>query len=118
MKKKFLIISIALAGIIPLGVFAAAAKAPFYYGVWLPYWQGQNGAQNISQNLDKLDEVSPFSYEIGANGALVDDLSIGNGSWAPWFSAVKELNIKIIPTIADFDGNGIYNMLSNTASRQ
>jgi spore germination protein YaaH len=97
---------------------SAAMKAPFYYGVWLPYWQSQNGAQNVAQNLDELDEVSPFSYEIGNGGTLIDDLNIGNGSWNPWFSAVSELGIKIIPTIADFDGNGIYNMLSNTATRQ
>jgi spore germination protein YaaH len=119
MKKKLTFGLLALS-LIPAFILVAnaATKAPFYYGVWLPYWQGQNGAQNISQNLDKLDEVSPFSYEIGANGALVDDLSIGNGSWAPWFSAVREDNIKIIPTIADFDGAGIYTMLSNTASRR
>jgi GH18 family chitinase len=120
MSKKILIIGIILATCAPLGVFAAtsAAKTPFYYGVWLPYWQGQNGAANISQNLDKLDEVSPFSYEIGSGGALIDDLNIDNGSWAPWFSAVKEDNIKILPTIADFDPNAIYNLLSNTKSRQ
>jgi len=100
----------------------AAAKAPaptpLKYGVWLPYWTSQSGAQNISQNLDELDEVSPFSYEVGSGYSLVDDLNIGNGSWTPWFSAVKELGIKIIPTIAWFDGNGIYNMLSSTSTRQ
>ncbi len=116
MPKKILIIGIVLAACVPIGVFAATT--PFYYGVWLPYWQGQNGAANISQNLDKLNEVSPFSYEIGSGGALIDDLNIGNGSWAPWFSAVKEDNIKIIPTIADFDPTAIYNLLSSTASRQ
>lgn len=98
--------------------FALAATTPLKYGVWLPYWQSQNGAQDIAQNLDQLDEVSPFSYEIGSGYSLVDDLNIGNGSWAPWFSAVKELGIKIIPTIAWFDGNGIYTMLSNTKTRQ
>lgn len=97
---------------------ATTAKLPFQYGVWLPYWTSQNGAQNIAQNLDSLDEVSPFSYELGTNGTLIDDLNIGNGSWAGWFSAVKEIGIKIIPTIADFNGNGIYNLLSSTSSRQ
>jgi spore germination protein len=93
-------------------------QAPFYYGVWLPYWQSVNGAQDVAQNLTTLDEVSPFSYEIGTGGMLIDDLGIGQGNWIPWFSAVRELGIKIIPTIAWFDGNGIYNMLSNTKTRQ
>jgi spore germination protein len=116
MKKKLTLLGIALLAI-PV-VALGATKAPFYYGVWLPYWQGQNGAANISQNLDRLDEVSPFSYEIGSGGTLIDDLNIDSGSWAPWFSAVREDNIKILPTIADFDPNAIYNLLSNTASRQ
>jgi spore germination protein YaaH len=120
MPKKILIIGIILAASVPAGVFAAtsAAKTPFYYGVWLPYWQGQNGAANVALNLNSLDEVSPFSYEIGNGGTLIDDLNIGDGSWAPWFSAVHDDGIKIIPTIADFDPNAIYNLLSNTASRQ
>ncbi|HVO28840.1 MAG TPA: glycosyl hydrolase family 18 protein, partial [Candidatus Paceibacterota bacterium] len=123
MFKKYLITGFVAALAVPFCAFAAttaqaASTAPFYYGVWLPFWQSQAGAQNISQNLDQLDEVSPFSYEIGSGGSLIDSLNIGNGSWDPWFSAVSELGIKIIPTVAWFDGTGIYNLLSNTKSRQ
>ena len=100
------------------GVSFAATKVPFQYGVWLPYWQSQNGAMNISQNLDSLNEISPFSYEINAKGELYDDLMIGNGSWDAWFGAVRELGIKIIPTIAWFDAGGIQKLLSNTKTRQ
>ena len=76
----------AVAAILPVVLFAsaanaAAAKAPFYYGVWLPFWQSQNGASDISVNLSSLHEVSPFSYEMSSHGALIDDLKIGNGSW-------------------------------------
>ena len=116
MKKKLTFIGIVLLAI-PVVAFGTT-KAPFHYGVWLPYWQGQNGAANVAQNLDQLDEVSPFSYKVGSGGTLVDDLNISNGSWAPWFSAVRESGIKIIPTIAWFNGSGIYNLLSGTRSRQ
>ena len=123
MKRILTIGALLLSALIILGFATAntsnaATKAPFYYGAWIPYWQGQNGAQNISQNLDNIQEVSPFSYEIGVGGTLIDELQIGNGSWAPWFSAIHELGIKVIPTIAWFDGNGIYNMLSSAKSRQ
>ena len=96
----------------------AAAKAPFYYGVWLPFWQSQNGAASIAVNLDTLHEVSPFSYELSASGALIDDLNIGNGSWDAWFGAVHDAGVKIIPTIAWFDTANIYKLLSNTKKRQ
>lgn len=97
---------------------SAATKAPFYYGVWLPFWQSQSGAANIAVNLDSLHEVSPFSYEMNASGGLIDDLNIGNGSWDAWFGAVREAGVKIIPTFAWFDAGPIYRLLSNTKKRQ
>ncbi len=97
---------------------ATTASTKLIYGAWVPYWQSQPGEEDIAIHLDSLNEVSPFSYEIGQGGSLIDDLNINNGSWAGWFSAISELNVKIIPTIADFDATAIYNLLSNTQSRQ
>jgi spore germination protein YaaH len=68
--------------------------------------------------LEKLHEVSPFSYRIGGPTGFIDDLKIDSGLWDAWFSSVRDLNIKIIPTIAWFDGDGIYSMLSSAKSRQ
>lgn len=120
MRKNIAKILFAAAFFIALPIFFAFAvtKQPFYYGVWLPFWKGQSGAQQIAINLDKLHEVSPFSYEVGAKGVLIDDLNIGNGSWNAWFSSVRDLGIKIIPTIAWFNANGIHALLSNTQSRR
>jgi spore germination protein len=97
---------------------AATKTAPLVYGAWVPFWQAQPGQEDIAIHLDSLNEVSPFSYEIGANGSLIDDLNINNGSWNGWFSAIHDGNVKIIPTIAWFDAGGIYNLLSNTRTRQ
>ncbi|HVM77175.1 MAG TPA: glycosyl hydrolase family 18 protein [Candidatus Paceibacterota bacterium] len=91
---------------------------PLVYAAWVPYWQSQSGQEDIALHLDAMDEVSPFSYEIGTGGSLIDDMNINNGSWDGWFSAIKDLNVKVIPTIADFQTNAIYRMLSNTKSRQ
>jgi len=128
MRTKIIFITCfaVLTGAIPLFALAAiapaaatpAASTPFYYGVWLPYWSAQDGAADVSIHLASLYEVSPFSYEIGPSGALVDDLNIGNGSWNTWFGAVRELGVKIIPTIAWFDGQGIQSLLSNTTKRR
>ena len=97
---------------------ATSLSKPLVYGAWVPFWQAQPGEEDIAIHLDSLNEVSPFSYEIGANGSLVDDLNINNGSWDGWFSAIRDDNVKIIPTIAWFDAGGIYNLLSNTKTRQ
>jgi spore germination protein len=97
----------------------APAKTPFYYGAWLPYWTTQGGEQEVAVNLNDFNEISPFSYEIvGNNGTIQDDLGISSGDWNGWFSAVREDNVKIIPTIAWFDTSGIYNLLSVSSTRQ
>ncbi len=133
MRIKILLILVVSAAI-PMAVFAAsstttttttatAAPAPvkkssFYYAAWLPFWQSQAGALDIALHLESLNEVSPFSYAVRSNGALRDDLKISSGTWDPWFSAVKELGTKVIPTIAWFDGDGIQALLSSSRKRQ
>ena len=47
------------------------------------------GEQQIAVNLDSLNEVSPFSYEIVSGGAIKDDLGINQGLWTGWISAVQ-----------------------------
>ena len=96
----------------------AASPVPLKYGVWLPFWKAQNGAEDVSTNLDKLDEVSPFSYEVVSGGKIFDDANINDGSWSGWFSAARELGVKIIPTIAWFETTPMYNLLSNANARQ
>ncbi|HUX36228.1 MAG TPA: glycosyl hydrolase family 18 protein [Candidatus Paceibacterota bacterium] len=94
----------------------SAQAAPFYYAGWLPFWKKQSGAQDISNNLYKFQELSPFSYEI-KNGAIVDDLKLTEGFWPAWLSAIHDAGVKNIPTIAWFDGQGIQNLLSNKSKR-
>lgn len=105
-------------GAVPFFALAATAKLPFYYGAWVPYWTGQAGEQQIAVNLDSLNEVSPFSYEIVDGGTIQDDLGIDKGLWTAWISAVQSGGVKVIPTIAWFDTNGIYNLLSVASTRR
>ncbi len=98
-------------------ISSAATKAPFYYAGWLPFWKKQNGAQDISGNLDKFHELSPFSYEVRPDGSLIDSLKITEGFWPAWLSAIHDSGVKNIPTIAWFDGPGLHKLLSNKKTR-
>ncbi len=120
MKTKTIYIAIffCAAGVALFFASAVSAKTPFLYGVWLPFWEAKSGAADISLHLNSLNEISPFSYEIVSGGNLKDDLRIGNGSWSGWFSALRELGIKITPTIAWFNGDSIYAVLSKAKTRQ
>ncbi len=119
MKKglRFIIILIVITSFIfpPLDSYAATSK--FYYAGWLPFWKKQSGANNIALSLEKFQEISPFSYEVGSNGKLIDVLKIKEGFWPAWLSALRDMKIKIIPTIAWFDGPAIHKLLSNKTTR-
>jgi spore germination protein YaaH len=117
MRTKILSLILFAAVLAPSLAFGAN-KSKLYYGVWLPFWKAQAGQQDIAVHLDSIDEISPFSYEVGSNGALIDDLGIGSGDWFGWLGAIHDSHTKVIPTIAWFDGPAIYSLLSNTKKRQ
>lgn len=110
------------AGASPAGaatpVQSAASTPTLKVGAWLPYWQGNAGAEDIALHLAKYSEISPFSYEINSQGLITDPLMIANGNWDLYFSALRDMNVKIIPTIAYFDTQGLYTLLSNAKTRQ
>jgi spore germination protein YaaH len=122
MSRKLAILSalFILFGVVPSAALAAttASAAKLQYGAWLPFWQAQAGEQDVAIHLDSFNEISLFSYEIGNNGAILDDLKIGGGAWDGWILAVKNMGVKVIPTIAWFDADGIEKLLSNTGTRQ
>ncbi len=107
-----------IAAVVPLGCISAVfAAAPFYYAGWIPFWQEQSGAHDIAPHLGNVREVSPFSYEVNSDGTLVDDLHINQGFWPAWLAAVRDGGVKVIPTIAWFDGSSIQKLLSNKTLR-
>ncbi len=119
MKKNLLIAVILGVALGALPVFVEADSQPkLYYAGWLPYWKKASGVQETALHLEKLNEISPFSYEVKSNGTLVDKLKIATDKfWPAWFSAVRDSKTKILPTIAWFDGKGIHALLSNSKKR-
>jgi len=116
------ILKIIFLGLIIISVFLptiifAAAKTPFYYAGWIPFWKDQAGAHDLSIHLGSIQEISPFSYEIDSKGNLIDKIQINKDFWPGWLSAVRDAKVKIIPTIAWFDGNNIHKILSNKTTR-
>lgn len=121
MKKRSIAILISalllMSSLGPSTTFAAAAK--LQYTGWLPFWEEQRGALDTALHLNQLTSVSPFSYEVTSGGKkLSDSIGIHSGLWPGWLSAVHDGGVKIIPTIAWFDGAGIHATLSNGPKRR
>ena len=115
---KIAILTAIIASVIFPSPIFAATKAKFYYAGWLPYWKKAGGTMETALNLDKLNEISPFSYEVNPDGTIVDKLKINTEQfWQTWFLAARDLKIKIIPTIAWFNDNAIHDVLSEKEFR-
>jgi len=117
MKRHASVKIFALIALISTFAPSASFAASFKYSAWLPFWKKGEGARDFALRMEKFSSISPFSYEVNANGTLKDSLRIENGSWDGWLDAVKDGGVKVIPTIALLDGDAVHALLSNKARR-
>lgn len=115
--KKYLIMFMLIMGVLPFFAFGAVkqkSSSQFLYGAWLPYWKKQEAFQEVSSNIQKFNELSPFSYEVNSDGMLIDKFKIDDELWTEFLkNENKNPRLKIIPTIAWFNGKEIHNILKN-----
>ncbi len=97
---------------------SAATKANFSYGAWFPFWKKADAILKFTSNIDRFHEISLFSYDVQKDGTLKDRLKMQSGPWSGWLTALHDLNIKILPTVAWFNGDEIDKILSNKNLRK
>ena len=87
-------------------------------GAWVPWFGGDAGVKDAISHIDKIDVVYPFVYEIAEDGAVVNRTNFDDGHWEELFSKAKEREVKVIPTLAWFDGEQINTVLSDKTARK
>jgi spore germination protein YaaH len=93
------------------------AVAPFLKAGWIPYWTKTAGGTETTENLSKLDIISPFSYEVDSSGNLVDKLKVSQEPWPTLFAQAKEKKIKVYPTVAWFSRSQMETILNDKTLR-
>ena len=71
----------------------------FSTSVWVPYWRKDGGAEEVVKNIDKIDIVSPFSYEMEETGTFRDPMKLDKGAFADMIRVAKENKKLVIPSI-------------------
>ena len=87
-------------------------------GAWVPWFGGDAGVKAAIDRIDKIDVVYPFVYEIASDGAVVNRANFDDGHWEELFNQAKEHDVKVIPTVAWFDGEQINTVLSDKTARK
>ena len=118
-------------------------KNDFTYSAWIPYWERWGGTDELLSlsnsnttiynsnftatntasvffgatssimNLDKLDIISPFTFEVDSTGAFLDKGKMSEDAFASLIAIAKAKNIKIYPTVLWTDGENIDKVLKD-----
>lgn len=102
--------------ILPSTSLAASNKAEV--AGWIPYWAADAGIKSASDNIDKLDTIYPFVYEIKPDGTLVNKVDFNDKEWEDLFDLARDNDVEIIPSVAWFDGAAIHSTLSSKTKRK
>lgn len=131
MTKKYIAI-LSISAAISFGVLYAAttpkkvktAKAPVYklkVAAWLPSWNSTEAVLQTSENLDYINEISPFAYYVNSDGTLKDDIT-NDDAWNYLDDQIKDYkgknkNISIIPSILWTDRTQMEEILNDKKKR-
>ena len=113
--RFFILVSLCIALTFPVSVFAASPQ--FVYAAWLPYWKKASGTPEMLLHTDRIQELSPFSYDVEQDGTVKDTMHLAAEPWTTLFAKARTNNDKIIPTVSWIDGAAILAALSATSSR-
>jgi len=86
-------------------------------GGWVPYWTSESGVESVIDNMDDIDILYPFVYEIAGGGDIVTKVDLDRGVWEDLLDEADDQRVEVIPTIAWFDGEGIHAVLSDRRAR-
>ncbi|MEI6352588.1 MAG: glycosyl hydrolase family 18 protein [Candidatus Nomurabacteria bacterium] len=123
-------------------------KTSFSYSVWIPYWARWGGTDELlasstisgisynsnfnsttsvsnfygstssKMNLDKLDIISPFTFNVDSTGAFLDKGNLNNDTFNNLIKIAQAKKIKIYPTVLWTDANQMDKVLSDKDLQQ
>lgn len=85
---------------------------------WVPWFQLEEGMESALDNIDELDTVYLFVYEIDGAGHIVEKADLDSRDWENFIEELDDERVEVIPTLAWFDGDAIHAVLSNRRMRE
>lgn len=92
--------------------------ANYEVSAWIPWWSAEAGAESAIDNIEELDVIYPFVFEVDSNGKLINRVDFDDKHWEELFDEADDERVDVIPTIAWFDGDQIHAVLSNEDKRE
>lgn len=117
--KRFapLLLAVSILVAFPTGAMAATT-AKLTYAAWIPYWAKTAGVADATSTLGKIQELSPFAYEVEEDGTIIDTMKLAAEPWKSLMTAAKAKKVSIIPSILWIDADAIHATLSDPTRRK
>lgn len=87
-------------------------------GVWIPWWADEAGVESAIENLDEIDILYPFVYEVDMLGFVINRTDFSDDHWEDLFETARDERVDIVPTVMWFDGDEIHEVLSDRRMRE
>ena len=118
MQKLFKTITLSVLFVAFLVPQAADARYKGDVAGWLPWWSASEGIKDVEENMDDIDILYPFVYEVDADGGLLAKADLESNDWDDMLDEARDENVEIIPTVMWFDGDQIHAVLSDKKKRR
>jgi spore germination protein YaaH len=112
---RFIAVFMALAILLPAYPVQAA---DLEVSGWIPWWQDTMGVKSASKQLDNLDTIYPFVFEVSASGSIEDKGGLEDRQWKNLIRKAEREDVEVIPSILWNDGAQIHAVLSNEDKRE
>lgn len=81
------------------------AVTTFEKAVWIPYWRKTEGASTTLANIKTLTQISPFAFELQADGTIKNALKYESDPWPALIAEAKKNKVKVYPSILSYPHN-------------
>lgn len=95
----------------------SATIRPYMVGGWVPYWTPKAGPATTTKYLNVIDQVSPFAYEVQADGSLKDNFSNHAENWQNLAKQCVTSQKLLIPCISWHNTQQMHALLPDAKKR-
>ena len=71
----------------------------FTVSAWVPYWRAASGTEEIIKNINKVDIISPFSFEMTETGTFKDPMKLDKEPYKSMIDVARKNKKLIVPSI-------------------
>ena len=105
-------------GALSLFIGLPSTASAMQTAAWVPWFGTEEGPKSATKNIEKLDVIYLFAYEVQPDGSLVNRANFEQKDWKEMIETAKDNDVKIIPSVTWFDGEQIDDVLSDRSDRR